>query len=67
MQAEGIFCDLAKASDRVNHEILLAKLYFYGIRGESEDSFRSYVTNRREQGEVKSPPTAQSISLICVH
>jgi len=31
MQVEGIFCDLAKASDCANHEILLAKLPFYGI------------------------------------
>ena len=31
MQAEGIFCDLAKAFECVNHEILFAKLCFYGI------------------------------------
>jgi hypothetical protein len=28
----GIFCDLAKAFDRVHHEIFLSKLQFYGIR-----------------------------------
>jgi len=34
MQVEEIFCDLPMASDCVNHEILLAKLHFYGIWGE---------------------------------
>jgi hypothetical protein len=29
--AGGILCDLTKASDSVNHEILLTKLDFYGI------------------------------------
>jgi len=39
----------------MNHEILLAKLHFYGIQGVSEDWFKSYLTNRRQEVEVKSP------------
>jgi hypothetical protein len=34
-----IFYDLAKAFDFENHEIFLAKLHFYGLRGISEDWF----------------------------
>jgi len=38
---------------------LLTKLYFYGIRGVSEDWFRSYLANRRQKIQVELPNTAQ--------
>jgi hypothetical protein len=60
MQVGGISCDLAKVFDWVNHEILLAKLHFYGIQGVSKDWFRSYSTNRRQKVEVKSPNLIQN-------
>jgi hypothetical protein len=33
MHVGAIFCDLAKAYDHINNEILLAKLHFHGIQG----------------------------------
>jgi hypothetical protein len=35
MHEGGSYCDLAKACDYVDHEILLAKLHFYEVQGVS--------------------------------
>ena len=42
----GIFCDLEKAFDCVNNNILLTKLKFYGIRDKDLRLYQSYLGNR---------------------
>jgi hypothetical protein len=44
----GIYFDLQKAFDTVNHSILLHKLYNYGIRGPLHQWLSNYLSNRQQ-------------------
>jgi hypothetical protein len=49
----GIFCDLSKAFDCVNHQILLQKLKYYGTQDKILGWFTSYLATGKQRVELK--------------
>ena len=46
--AWGVFTDLQKAFDTIDHGILLSKLNGYCVKGASYQWFKSYLTGRQQ-------------------
>ena len=59
----GIFCDFTKAFDSVNHEILLAKLEFYGIQGTFCKLIASYLNDIYQRVIIKDKQSNNSMKL----
>ena len=59
----GVFVDLAKAFDTVNHDILIKKLEHYGIKNSYSDWFKSYLSNRKQYVTIAdSKSTMQTVT-----
>jgi hypothetical protein len=58
------FHDFSKAFDTDNHEILLAKLFKYGIRCHSFEWFNSYLTNRLQFVQIDNVQSS-TLTMTC--
>ena len=64
MSTVGVFIDLSKASDTVDHSILLTKLDYYGIRGVALQWFSSYLSDRQQFTTVNNVDSDRR-SILC--
>ena len=61
----GIFIDLSKAFDTVNHKILLKKLNLYGIKNSTYDWFCSYLSNRKQCISIDKVTNSSYLNITC--
>jgi hypothetical protein len=52
LQVAVVFCDLAKASDCVNHDILIEKLKYYEVNETDIKWIKSSLPNRRQRVDI---------------
>ena len=60
----GVFIDLEKAFDTVNHKLLLDKLKHYGVSGTANKWLESYLSNRKERVKFNGE-NSEYLSVTC--
>ena len=58
------FLDLKKAFDTVDHDILLNKLYHYGVRGIPHDLLKSYLSDRKQYVQLQNKKSSE-LAVTC--
>ena len=61
----GVFIDLKKAFDTVDHNILLHKLDHYGFRGVINKWFSSYLLGRTQTTQI-GPHVSYALLVVCL-
>ena len=62
--AVGVFIDLKKAFDTIDHGLLLKKMERYGIRGTALEWLHSYITNRQQFVQIGNSKSL-NLSITC--
>ena len=61
----GVFIDLTKAFDTVDHNILLKKLFHYGVRGNNLKLLQSYLQKRKQYIAYGNSSKTEYKNVIC--
>ena len=60
----GVFMDLEKAFYTLNHTILLGKLKYYGVRGITNNWFKSFLEHRYQYTDIKEG-SSEKLLITC--
>jgi hypothetical protein len=59
-----VFCDLTRAFDNSNHDLLLQKLGYYGVRGNILKWFKTYLYNKKKRVVLQNCNSANTGHMI---